>query len=52
MTTAISLASSISPFGDFLDHPDPYAFGRLIEQQQLGIAEHRAADRQHFSLAA
>ena len=38
--------------GDLLDDADPDAFGGLVEHQQLGPAQQRAADRQHLALAA
>src|SRR5436309_4246145 len=37
---------------DLFDDADPDALGRLVEQQELGPGQERAADRQHLALAA
>ena len=46
------LRQQYQPLGDLLDDADPNAFGRFIQQQDLGIRQHRATNRQHLALAA
>src|SRR5215475_6668140 len=40
------------PFRYLLCDADPDAFGRFIEQQELGIGQDGPADRQHFALTS
>src|ERR1700679_299517 len=40
------------PLGDFFDHPDPHASGRLVEQQPSGVRQQGTRDGQHLAFTA
>ena len=42
----------VDDLADLRDHARHQAFGRLVQQDDLGLEHHRAGDRQHLLLAA